>query len=66
MNDEEAYDHIDTEEWKEVKITGDGPSPRTGFATCQVSQNKIFFLGGKVAGGTQGFTEVYVLNTCKS
>jgi hypothetical protein len=53
----------ENEEWKEVEIGGEGPSPRSRFATCLVSENQIMFLGGKVAGGTQGFTEIYVLDT---
>eukprot|EP01126_Amoeba_proteus_P067180 TRINITY_DN9865_c0_g1_i2.p1 TRINITY_DN9865_c0_g1~~TRINITY_DN9865_c0_g1_i2.p1 ORF type:complete len:691 (-),score=124.88 TRINITY_DN9865_c0_g1_i2:158-2230(-) len=59
--------------WQKEQIMGDGPSPRSGFSTVQISPGKILFLGGKVAGGTLGFTEIYILNvntlrfdTCKA
>eukprot|EP01125_Pyxidicula_operculata_P015455 TRINITY_DN5247_c0_g1_i2.p1 TRINITY_DN5247_c0_g1~~TRINITY_DN5247_c0_g1_i2.p1 ORF type:complete len:2540 (-),score=775.56 TRINITY_DN5247_c0_g1_i2:128-7747(-) len=47
--------------WKKVNFTGLVPTPRSGFSTCRVG-DKLYFLGGKVSGGTPGFTVVYILD----
>ena len=48
-----------------VETRGSPPTARCGFATQQIG-NKIYFLGGRVAQGAQGFAEIYILDTSLS
>lgn len=62
LNDVLSFD-LNTKTWTEVKVKGDIPEPRTGFAMVQIDSENVLVHGGQNAKENRDFTDIFILNT---
>jgi N-acetylneuraminic acid mutarotase len=57
-----AFD-LTTSTWVEMKVKGDVPEARTGFAMVQLDDENLLIHGGQNAKENKDFTDAFILNT---
>lgn len=62
LNESLEFD-LTTNTWVNVKVKGDIPEARTGFAVAQLDTENVLIHGGSNAKENKEFSDVFILNT---